>query len=151
MPYAPACERGRGVHRFLPLLLVFAAAACGGDGASPETPTNTVPPATNTSTQQVAGDRTATPASPTATVSADGTYTIVAGDTLSEIAQRFGTTVEALVSLNGLSDADERLAGSAVGAGPGDEGWSGAETPLLARSVAFEVKGGRSARRLMEI
>ena len=25
MPYAPACERGRGVHRFLPLLLLFAA------------------------------------------------------------------------------------------------------------------------------
>lgn len=114
MPYAPACERGRGVHRFLPLLLLFTAAACGGGGASPETPTNTVPPATNTSTQQVAGDRTATPASPTATVSADGTYTIVAGDTLSEIAQRFGTTVEALVSLNGLSDADEIAIGQVL-------------------------------------
>ena len=60
------------------------------------------------------GDRTATPASPTATVSADGTYTIVAGDTLSEIAQRFGTTVEALVSLNGLSDADEIAIGQVL-------------------------------------
>ena len=69
----------------------------------------------------------------------------------------FGTAFGILANVarqgrvGGLSDADERLAGSAVGAGPGDEGWSGAETPLLARSVAFEVKGGRSARRLMEI
>ncbi|MCL4863632.1 MAG: M23 family metallopeptidase [Caldilineaceae bacterium] len=33
-----------------------------------------------------------------------GSYTVVSGDTLSAIAQRFGVTVEALVQLNGISD-----------------------------------------------
>lgn len=32
------------------------------------------------------------------------TYTVVAGDTLSGIAERFGTTVEAIASLNGITD-----------------------------------------------
>lgn len=34
------------------------------------------------------------------------TYTVRAGDTLSRIAQKFGTTSEALVSLNGIENAD---------------------------------------------
>jgi LysM repeat protein len=39
-----------------------------------------------------------------ATVSADTTYTVVPGDTLSAIAERFGTTVDALVALNHIAD-----------------------------------------------
>jgi LysM repeat protein len=37
------------------------------------------------------------------------TYTVVSGDTLSGIAQRFGVTVDAIVAANGLTDPD-RLA-----------------------------------------
>ena len=51
----------------------------------------------------------------------------------------------------GPTDADERVIASSRTAGPGDEEWSGTETPLLARSVGLEVKGSRGARRLMEI
>lgn len=39
-------------------------------------------------------------------VSASGTYTVKSGDTLSEIAVAYGTTVDALVSLNGISNPD---------------------------------------------
>lgn len=39
-------------------------------------------------------------------VSASGTYTVKSGDTLSEIAATYGTTVDALVSLNGISNPD---------------------------------------------
>jgi LysM repeat protein len=39
------------------------------------------------------------------------TYTVASGDTLSEIAARFGTTVEAIMRANGLSDPDRIRAG----------------------------------------
>lgn len=42
------------------------------------------------------------------------TYTIQPGDTLSEIAQRFGTTVSALASLNGISNPDLIYAGQTI-------------------------------------
>jgi LysM repeat protein len=50
---------------------------------------------------------------------------VQAGDTLIDIAARFGTTVEALVQLNGLEDPDVILYGSTlnvpdVGAYAGD-------------------------------
>ena len=41
-------------------------------------------------------------------------YTIRSGDTLSEIAQRFGTTVSALASLNGISDPNKIYAGNTI-------------------------------------
>ena len=42
------------------------------------------------------------------------TYTVVAGDTLSEIAERFGTTVEILASLNGISDPSKLSVGQVL-------------------------------------
>jgi LysM repeat protein len=50
---------------------------------------------------------------------------VLAGDTLWDIATRFGTTVEALLRLNGLQDANLILYGSTlnvlyVGEEPGD-------------------------------
>ncbi len=42
------------------------------------------------------------------------TYTIKSGDTLSEIAQRFGTTVSALAKLNGISNPDRIYAGTTL-------------------------------------
>ena len=46
-----------------------------------------------------------------ATATATPGYTVVDGDTLSVIAQRFNTTVEALVNANQLTNADEIVAG----------------------------------------
>jgi LysM repeat protein len=49
----------------------------------------------------------AAPASPSPSPSpAAETYTVKSGDTLSDIARRFDTTVEAIVELNELDDPD---------------------------------------------
>jgi LysM repeat protein len=42
------------------------------------------------------------------------TYTVVEGDTLAQIAQRFGTTVEALQAANGIEDPDEIVIGQVL-------------------------------------
>lgn len=42
------------------------------------------------------------------------TYVIQPGDTLSKIAQRFGTTVSTLVKLNGIADPDKIYAGNTI-------------------------------------
>lgn len=42
------------------------------------------------------------------------TYTVVEGDTLAEIAQRFGTTVSALQAANGIEDPDEIVVGQVL-------------------------------------
>jgi len=54
------------------------------------------------------------PPTPAPTPAPVRTYTIVAGDTLASIAQRFGTTVEALQAANGISDADEIVIGQVL-------------------------------------
>jgi LysM repeat protein len=43
-----------------------------------------------------------------------GNYTVKAGETLSEIADRYGTTVNQLMRLNGLRDANDLWAGSRI-------------------------------------
>jgi LysM repeat protein len=56
-----------------------------------------------------AGEPTPDPAHYAAELEGDstlGTHTIAAGDTLGLLAQRYGTTVEELMSLNGLTDPD---------------------------------------------
>ena len=62
---------------------------------------------------------TATPAptpvpTPTPAPPAPTTYTVVEGDTLALIAQRFGTTVEALQAANGIADPDEIVIGQVL-------------------------------------
>ena len=42
------------------------------------------------------------------------TYVIQPGDTLSGIAQKYGTTVNALAKLNGISDPDKIYAGRTI-------------------------------------
>ena len=41
-------------------------------------------------------------------------YTIQSGDTLAKIAEKYGTTVEALAKLNGITDIDEIWAGNVI-------------------------------------
>jgi LysM repeat protein len=41
-----------------------------------------------------------------ATAAAGSTYTVVSGDNLTRIASRYGTTVAALVKLNGIKNAN---------------------------------------------
>ena len=48
------------------------------------------------------------------TSSASVYYTIQPGDTLSEIAERFGTTVASLSALNGISDPNLIYAGNTL-------------------------------------
>jgi LysM repeat protein len=102
------------VFRFVFLAIAFTAAACGGGGSS-EDPTATSAPSGDASpTQQVAGERTQPPASPSAEAARPGTYEVADGDTLWVIAARFDTTVEALVAANELASADELTVGQVL-------------------------------------
>jgi len=87
----------------------------GGDGDATPTATPTQALATSTQTPPVTG--TPDPATPSATATGETpltptttpvpgavSYTIVRGDTLFSLARRFGTTVEAITTLNGISD-----------------------------------------------
>lgn len=94
--------RGR-LGILLVTLGALAVIACGDDDGEPpgflgsDTPTATAT-ATGTPTSEVAGaSATATPGNPTE-------YVVQPGDTLSLIAAEFGTTVLAIVELNGIAD-----------------------------------------------
>jgi LysM repeat protein len=54
----------------------------------------------------VAGTAPAAPAAPASTTAPATTYTVVARDTLSGIASRFGTTTRNLMALNGITNAN---------------------------------------------
>jgi LysM repeat protein len=80
----------------LALLVTLPAAGCNRDG-------DASPPATSPSPSAVA----VAPASPSPSPSPEReTYTVKSGDTLWEIAERFDTTVEAIVRANDLDDPD---------------------------------------------
>jgi LysM repeat protein len=66
-----------------------------------------LPPATPLATATPSVDPTPSPVPPPA----QRTYTVAPGDTLGLIANRFGTTVEALMAANGLSDPDRIVEG----------------------------------------
>ena len=89
------------------LLLASLAASCGDDGdVVPPTvgPSRTVShsPAPTASSPLAPGPTNAL--SPTATISGGTPYTVRPGDTLFSIAQRFGTTVEAIQAANNIDD-----------------------------------------------
>lgn len=76
-----------------------------------------------------------------------GRYTVRAGDTLSGIAQRHGTTVRALVSANGLADADRVMAGTNLTI-PGGTGGGALRCPVdgpvrFMNDWGFPRSGGR--------
>lgn len=125
MPNTPLGRRSgsRARRLCLPLaaaLLLALAAACGGgddeeEVVEPEpTPTRApIPTATPLAATPeptiIGGDATVSPPEPTPR--AEVTYLVVPGDTLSAIAQRFGTTVQALMSVNEIADPTLIFAG----------------------------------------
>src|SRR5690606_30993570 len=79
-------------------------------------------------------EATPTPTTPAGTVS----YTIQRGDTLFSLARRFGTTVDAITALNGISDANEIEVGDVILIPQG-----GAGTPVPTSTTA---PGGTSVQ-----
>lgn len=76
-----------------------------GDGVTPlPRPAATASPAT----------QTPAPAPPPATLAADGTYIVRPGDTLYEIARRFGTTVALLAEFNNLANTHTLAVGQPI-------------------------------------
>lgn len=102
------------MYRFLALLFVFGAAACGGGDASPNSRFGGSATNTATPSQQVLGTRSEPSATSTAQPTPPGEYTVVEGDTLSEIAAKFGTDVATLVAANALADADSLFVGQVL-------------------------------------
>ncbi len=110
------------------LLLVAVLSACrrevslGEEVAVTARPTRTPKPAMLTATAKAAGTSTPTVVvntpTPTPTRAApDSTavyYAVRSGDTLSAIAAAFGTTVEALMNINGMTNADQLAAGKVL-------------------------------------
>lgn len=82
--------------------------------------------------------------SPARSLGAPGRYTVAEGDTLSEIAERFGMSVEALVEANGILDPDLILSGEMLlipRAGGGDSG-GGSPTGHTSGSGTYTVRLG---------
>jgi len=102
------------MYRFAGAIVIVLLAACGGGSSSPGDPFGKNSTATPTPSQQVAGARDTPTTAPTAQPTAPSEYTVVAGDTLSEIAARFNTDVATLVTLNSLSDPNAIAVGQVL-------------------------------------
>lgn len=93
----------------LVLVIALAVAGCGDDdeAGSPTATPSVWPSVSVWPSPTGTGGPSETPAA-SPTVPADAfEYTVGRGDTLFSIAQRYGTTVEAIVALNGLADPDD--------------------------------------------
>ncbi len=102
------------MYRFAGLLFVLVLAGCGGGGASENPPFGGKATSTATPSEQVLGARNEATPTLTPQPTAPAEYTVVEGDTLSEIGQRFGKDVAEIVSLNGLDDADSLFVGQVL-------------------------------------
>src|SRR5258705_4355943 len=107
------CCRSLIVIRFLPALLALAACA-------PPTPTTPRPTSqtildiTVAPTQDVDATATAYARRLVPSPTPAGLYVVQQGDTLSSLAEDFGTTVEELMAANGLTDANAIQAGQTL-------------------------------------
>ena len=117
-------------------------AACGGGN---NTPPGQRPPATATPTTASApatppagGATTPQPSPRPIPCARPQTYTVVAGDTLWDIAARFGTTVQAIAELNQIDDADALLIGQVLKL-PGAASATPAPSPSPAASASPSV------------
>jgi D-alanyl-D-alanine carboxypeptidase len=117
------------------VLVVALLAACGGDeddvssdSASPSPPASS---AARTSTPRVTGT-----AAPSPIVPPEGlVYTVVGGDTLNAIADRYGVAVEAIIAANGITDPASLQIGQELRI-PGSSG------PAVTPSPPTPVPGG---------
>lgn len=73
----------------------------------------------------IRGGAPAQPATPSNNNAGNGTYTVQAGDTLSGIAAKYGTTYEAIASQNGISNPNEIYVGQTLQIGGGSTSYSG--------------------------
>lgn len=93
----------------------------------------------------------AEPSAPSARPPREGWYTVQPGDTLGDIAFRYGTTVPVLVRLNGLSDPDRLRVGQRLRlpqpARPPREGWYTVQPGDTLYSIAQEQ--GTTAEELI--
>jgi LysM repeat protein len=99
--------------RLLPALLLVAACA----PPQPESPRPTSPTIleiTPAPTQNIDATATAYASRLVPTPTPAGLYKVQAGDTLSGLAEEFGTTVEELMAANGLTDANALQAGQTL-------------------------------------
>jgi LysM repeat protein len=109
------CKSFTGM-RFLPALLALLAIA----GCAPPTPSAPRPTAptildiTVAPTQDVDATATAYARQLVPTPTPAGLYVVQQGDTLSGLAEDFGTTVEELMAANGLTDANALQAGQTL-------------------------------------
>lgn len=102
------------MYRFAGLITLLLLAGCGGGSSTPNDPFGRNPTATNTPTTEVLGARNEPSSTATASPTAPAEYTVAAGDTLSEIAARFGTDTATLVSLNNLENPDALFVGQVL-------------------------------------
>ena len=98
-----------------------------------------------------AGSRIQVPgAAPSRSGGGNGNYTVKPGETLSEIAERHGTTVQRLMQLNGLRSPQDLWAGSRIqvpGAGGSSASSAGRTTTVNAN---YTVKPGETLSELAE-
>ena len=76
---------------------------------SAKVPEPTIVPATSRTPSGATATATSTPAATPTSAPADTTYTVVAGDAMSLIAQRFGTTSATIRAANNLPNDDVRI------------------------------------------
>ncbi|MFZ9849345.1 MAG: LysM peptidoglycan-binding domain-containing protein [Vulcanococcus sp.] len=83
-----------------------------------------------------------------------GNYTVKSGETLSEIAERYGTSVERLMQLNGLRTAQDLWAGSRIqvpGASPArPSGASRASAPVNRNAREHQVQPGETLSEIAD-
>jgi LysM repeat protein len=97
-----------------------------------------------------AGSRIQVPGGGAGSGSGSGNYTVKPGETLSEIAERYGTSVQRLMQINGLRSAQDLWAGSRIqvpGAGGGGSSRGGGSTTVKAN---YTVKQGETLSELAE-
>ena len=97
-----------------------------------------------------AGSRIQVPGAGGGGGSSSGNYTVKPGETLSEIAERYGTSVQRLMQLNGLRSAQDLWAGSRIqvpGAGGGGSNRGDSTTTVKAN---YTVKPGETLSELAE-
>ena len=76
------------------------------------------------------------------TTGSSTTYAVQQGDTLGSIARRFGTTVQALVALNNLANADNIIVGQVLKLPSGASVQAGATQPAQSQGKTYVIQRG---------